>query len=253
MAAAQHLINNPMMSAAAVQYGSEFAQQGQAYVNQGVNRLLAITNLKTYFAVDTSYVLKKLSLLLFPYTHRNWMVGYGGSGRTSPTEDINAPDLYIPVMGFVTFVLLNGVVLGTQSRFTPEALGVAASSLLAWLAAEVLLLWLCLYLLAVTSQLRWLDIISFCGYKYVSMIVSVGLSLVGGSMVYYCALGYTALAITYFMIQSLRLTIQPHVVEGASKLRNYFLLVMALLQPVMMLWLTRSLVTFLPPTPSSLI
>ena len=68
-------------------------------------------------------------------------------------------------MGLVTFVLLNGVVLGTQSRFTPEALGVAGSSLLAWLAAEVLLLWL--YLLAVTSQLRWLDIISFCGYKYV--------------------------------------------------------------------------------------
>ena len=70
-------------------------------------------------------------------------------------------------MGFVTFVLLNGVVLGTQSRFSPEALGMAASSLLAWLAAEVLILWLCLYLLAVTSQLRWLDIISFCGYKYV--------------------------------------------------------------------------------------
>lgn len=70
-------------------------------------------------------------------------------------------------MGFVTFVLLNGVVLGMQSRFSPEALGMAASSLLAWLAAEVLILWLCLYLLAVTSQLRWLDIISFCGYKYV--------------------------------------------------------------------------------------
>ena len=73
----------------------------------------------------------------------------------------------VAVMGFVTFVLLNGVVLGTQSRFSPEALGVAASSLLGWLAAEVLLLWLCLYLLAVTSHLRWLDIISFCGYKYV--------------------------------------------------------------------------------------
>ena len=37
MAAAQHLINNPMVSAAAVQYGSEFAQQGQAYVNKGVS------------------------------------------------------------------------------------------------------------------------------------------------------------------------------------------------------------------------
>ena len=71
------------------------------------------------------------------------------------------------VMGFVTFVLLSGIMFGTQHRFSPESLGVAASSLLAWLAAEVLLLWLCLYLLAVTSHLKWLDIIAFCGYKYV--------------------------------------------------------------------------------------
>ena len=70
-------------------------------------------------------------------------------------------------MGFVTFILLSGIMYGVQHRFTPEALGVTASSLLAWLAAEVVLLWLCLYLLAVTSQLKWLDIISFCGYKYV--------------------------------------------------------------------------------------
>ena len=112
MATAQQLINNPMVSAAAVQYGSQFAQQGQAYVDQGVshhshttntngrvlqiNRLLAVSNLKTYFAVDTRYVLKKLTLLLFPFTHSNWMVGYGESGRASPREDINAPDLYIP-------------------------------------------------------------------------------------------------------------------------------------------------------------
>ena len=111
MAAAQQLMNNPMVSAAAVQYGSEFAQRGQAYVDQGVsgsspvlragcvlqiNRLLAITNLKTYFAVDTSYVLKKLSIVLFPFSTRNWMLQYGQSGRAPPREDVNAPDLYIP-------------------------------------------------------------------------------------------------------------------------------------------------------------
>ena len=78
-----------------------------------------------------------------------------------------SPPLSFAVMGFVTYVLLSGVMFGTQRRFSPESLGVAASSLLAWLTAEVLLLWLCLYLLAVTSRLKWLDIISFCGYKYV--------------------------------------------------------------------------------------
>lgn len=49
-----------------------------------------------------------------------------------------------------------------QSRFS-----ITASSLLAWLLVEVLLIWLCLYLLAVVSQLKWLDIFAYCGYKYV--------------------------------------------------------------------------------------
>lgn len=37
-------------------------------------------------------------------------------------------------------------------------------------------------------------------------------------------------------------------VEGASKLRNYFLLLIALLQPLLMLWLTFSLTTYSPPS-----
>ena len=37
VAAAGQLINNPMMSAAAMHYGSELAQRSQAYVDQGVS------------------------------------------------------------------------------------------------------------------------------------------------------------------------------------------------------------------------
>ncbi len=64
----------------------------------------------------------------------------------------------------------------------------------------VLIIWLCLYLLAVHSQLRWLDLVAFCGYKYVGMIASVGCGLLGGAYVYYGVLGYSALAIAYFLV-----------------------------------------------------
>jgi len=47
-------------------------------------------------------------------------------------------------------------------------------------------------------------------------------------------------------VQSLRLSIQPHVTEGASKLRNYFVLLVSLLQPLMILWLTYGLITYQP-------
>lgn len=70
---------------------------------------------------------------------------------------------------------------------------------------EVLVIWLCLYLLAVHSQLRWLDLVAFCGYKYVGMIASVGIGLLGGSYAYYGVLAYTALAIAYFLVSGLKI------------------------------------------------
>ncbi len=50
--------------------------------------------------------------------------------------------------------------------------------------------------------------------------------------------------IPLLQVQSLRLSIQPNVTEGASKVRNYFLLVIAILQPLLMLWLTFGLLNY---------
>ncbi|KAL5463906.1 hypothetical protein EMCRGX_G032855 [Ephydatia muelleri] len=243
MVPAQQLFNNPMVTEAAVHYGHQLASQGQAMVDQKIGRFVAMTGLKMYFAVDTQYVLKKLMLLLFPYTHQDWSPKYQSDQPIPAREDINAPDLYIPVMSFVTYVLLTGIAMGTQNRFTPEQLGVTASSLLAWLLAEVLLIWLCLYLLTVSSRLRWLDLVAYSGYKYVSMIVSVAAFLLGGVYVYYGVLAWATLAIAYFLVQSLRLAIQPHVTHGANKLRNYLVLMIALVQPLLVAWLTYGLAT----------
>jgi hypothetical protein len=69
-------------------------------------------------------------------------------------------------MAFVTYLLVVGVCLGTQDKFTPEQLGIQASSALGWFAAEVLLIFLSLQILAVKSLMKTFDIISFCGYKY---------------------------------------------------------------------------------------
>lgn len=92
----QMLVNNPMFSAAAQQYGEQLASTGQAYVDQGVSRFLAVSHLKTYFAVDTNYVLKKLGIVLFPFTHRNWSCQYQQTEPLPPRQEVNSPDLYIP-------------------------------------------------------------------------------------------------------------------------------------------------------------
>ena len=52
-------------------------------------------------------------------------------------------------------------------RFTPESLGMQASSALVWLIIEVLATLLSLYLITVNTDLTTIDLVAFSGYKYV--------------------------------------------------------------------------------------
>jgi hypothetical protein len=46
-----------------------------------------------------------------------------GHAPTSPVVQVNAPDLYIPLMAFVTYVLVAGLAHGVAGEFKAEELG----------------------------------------------------------------------------------------------------------------------------------
>ena len=163
-----NLFNDPMANMA-VKYGANLADQGKEYVAQNVDRWFSISKLKYYFAVDTNYVARKLLIILFPFFNRDWTLQYSqtdGSSPVPPKLDVNAPDMYIPLMAFVTYILMVGVCLGTQNKFTPEQLGIQASSSLGWFVIEVFVIFVSLQVLAIKSALSTFDIVAFCGYKY---------------------------------------------------------------------------------------
>jgi hypothetical protein len=62
----QNLFSDPVANMA-MKYGSSLADQGKDYVTQNVDKWFALSKLKYYFAVDTTYVAKKLALLAFPF------------------------------------------------------------------------------------------------------------------------------------------------------------------------------------------
>ena len=70
-------------------------------------------------------------------------------------------------MAFVTYVLVGGISLGLQERFSPEALGLQASTALIWAIIEVLAIWVTLYVMNIQTKLTSFDIIAFSSYKYV--------------------------------------------------------------------------------------
>jgi hypothetical protein len=61
---------NPLVTDMARQYGDALVGQGRTLVDQKIARWVSVSKLKYYFAVDTAYVLKKMGLLFFPFTHK---------------------------------------------------------------------------------------------------------------------------------------------------------------------------------------
>lgn len=64
------MLQQPMVQDMAIQYGQRLADQGKQLVESQFEKYVPVTRLKYYFAVDNNYVVRKLILLLFPFTHR---------------------------------------------------------------------------------------------------------------------------------------------------------------------------------------
>ncbi|CAH0594452.1 unnamed protein product [Chrysodeixis includens] len=263
------MLHQPIVQDMALQYGNQLAAQGREAVQREINKYVPVSRLRYYFAVDSRYVLRKLLLILFPYTHKEWMVKYDQDSPVQPRYDINAPDLYIPSMGYVTYVLLAGFMLGLQQRFSPEQIGIQASSALAYIVFEMMMYLVTLYVTNTSTHLRTLDLLAYSGYKYTVMIASLLAGLLLGTTGYYCSLVYTSCALSYFLVKTLRLQLlsgapAPEVspyggagagraggggAGGGTKRRVYFLLFVAVTQPLLSCWLTYHLVPApaLPP------
>lgn len=256
----------PMVADLAMQYGASMVGAGRQIVDRELEKYVPVSKFKYYFAVDTMYVTKKLRLLFFPFTHSDWSVKYEQGQPVQPRYELNAPDLYIPTMAYVTYVLLAGFVLGFQKRFSPEQLGIQASSALAWSLAEVIIELITLHIMNINTNLTTLDLVAYSGYKYVGMIFAVLLSLIFSSTGYYLGLSYFSLSLAFFLMRTLKCQVLPegqtqpsHDMYGnpmmggdeqhltGNKRRTYILLFVAFVQPVLMWWLSSHLLSAPPP------
>ncbi|KFM60161.1 Protein YIF1B-A, partial [Stegodyphus mimosarum] len=244
----QQLLTDPMASMA-MQYGQTIAGQGKIIVEEKLEKYVSLSKMKYYFAVDTGYVTKKIGLLFFPFTHKDWAVHFNNQNEPiAPRYDVNAPDLYIPSMAFVTYILIAGYILGSQNRFSPEQLGIQASSALGWSLVEIALLFLALYVLNASSSIKVFDLIAFCSYKYVCMVAALLASLGFKSLGYFVTLGYCSISLGFFLIRTLRVLILPKTTSdhysSSGRQSSYLLLGICIIQPILMYILTKHLVTF---------
>ncbi|KAL1925784.1 uncharacterized protein VTP21DRAFT_667 [Calcarisporiella thermophila] len=232
-----------------MQFGKSAVLAGHDYVEKNFNRYVNLPALKNYFNVTNTYVLNKIQLLLFPWRHKPWSRSVKRSEQTGqmegylpPREDINSPDLYIPTMAFVTYVLLVGLIQGRARAFHPEQLGITASSALATIGFEIFLMKLGCYLLNITSDSQVLDLLAYSGYKFVGVILTLlaKLLLPNWAVISWVVFFYTAFSVGFFLLRSLRYMVLPDsstttaTASPQRKRRVYFLFVLAALQLVFM-------------------
>jgi len=199
------------------------------------------SEMKYYFDVNTSYVANKLKLILFPLRHKSWnrrIIKDDISGQPvylSPRDDINAPDLYIPLMACVTYILLYGFIMGTNYNFTPETLATTATKVIAFLVIEVIILKGAFYFLPNPKIVPLPDLVAYSGYKFVGIVLN---SLVGfflGNTAMYVIFLITSLFTALFMVKTFRLLVLADGYDytqdySNGNQRNYFLFFAAVLQ-----------------------
>jgi hypothetical protein len=207
-----------------LQLGQSAVAAGQDYVQRNFGGFFPTTHVKHHFNVSNSYVIKKLRLVLFPWTHKPWSrrVRRSEAGQTEwqpPRDDINSPDLYIPLMALVTYILVVSLHYGLQKRFDPTLLGQSASRAIAVVLVEFIFVKAGCYLLNVQGSAPTVDLIAYGGYKFVGVIATLisGFEFLQlGSSIYGLVFIYMFLANAFFLLRSLRSVVIPDVANSNS-------------------------------------
>ena len=179
-------------------YGDKFLGAGTAFVSNNYAKYLSSARTRAYFDVTESYVWNKLRLILCPFLHRgSWarIPDHGGPGTSAsyghnydqtgaypdaarrsggnfrpPSSDVNAPDLYLPLMGFWSYVFTASALQASLGTFTPESVAKHASwGAMCWFL-EGATVWAALRSLS-TARVKVsapaLDVAAYVGYAFV--------------------------------------------------------------------------------------
>lgn len=222
--------------------GSENFNQFQ----ETMQRATGGNNVSHYFQVSNSYVFQKLKVMLVPMLHHQWQrIPDVNNSFQPPRNDINSPDMYIPFMGLVTYILAWNLQQGLLGSFDPENLSFKLSSTLAYFVLDLAILKLGLYLLVpVNSKATSLvELTCYVGYKFVPLIFTMMLPR-SRFWITILGKGYLFIAFGIFLLRSVKFNLFNDstndvntVKKSVVKKCNYFLFFYGVVLQSILMWL----------------
>eukprot|EP00897_Mesotaenium_endlicherianum_P008816 jgi/Mesen1/7963/ME000422S07115 len=225
-------------------YGERLFGSSRDYVQSNMTRYFSSQDIPYYFQVSDSYVRNKLKVILCPFLHKGHWTRIaeqvaGGLTYKPPKYDINAPDLYIPIMAFATYMVVGGLAMGLEKKFTPMVVNSRfTTGLIGW-ALEVVLLRFILYSLG-SGDAPLMDLIAYAGYVFVGVTVAL-LSWLVWHHSYYVVVAWTGLCMAAFLVKTMKrvLFAETRNYDRDSSRHRYLLLLMSIAQFPLVLWLGR--------------
>ncbi|CAN6466166.1 unnamed protein product [Victoria cruziana] len=221
-------------------YGEKILGSSSDYVQSNISKYFS--DPQYYFQVNEQYVRNKLRVILAPFLHRGqWTrIREHAGGRLSykpPIYDINAPDLYIPLMSFGTYVVLAGFAMGLTGKFSPEAVALQFSKGLIGWSLQILLLKAAIYFLG-TDAAPLLDVVAYGGYAFVGVSLSV-LAKIFWNYSYYVVMPWTCFCMAVLLVKTLkRMFFAPGKSYDKNASRHHYLLLsVAFAQIPLFFWL----------------
>lgn len=234
----------------AFDYGSAMANREAEKLKAKISSYGIVEKARKYFMVDTKFVLRKLLVIFCPFIHQDWSTPYDASTQEyNPSHSPNAVDLYVPVMSFLTYLLITSISLGYNDRFTPQALSVVFSLCLGVFVLEVAFFFLALFVTGYHSNVSFLSLVAICGYKYTNCCFHLLSKLLPTGPLNYIFFVYFAVSYVFFSFRTLRWVFltetqgedgfYSNTLNQKSYSRIPVLICIAVIEPIHMFWITR--------------
>jgi len=184
---------------------------GGQFYSQAYNKAWVFNSyVRTFFNVTNNYVKRKLLYIIAPFTKLTEGEHYHGAveftdivQQDTHHKNIATPDLYIPLMAIITYVLLLCLIQGSENEFHPKKIGSYTTNALVGILLELGLVKFLLFLTNIKT-LSTLDLLSYHNYKFVGICFSLLTRMVSLGVLAYVIRIYFSIAAAVFMYKTLR-------------------------------------------------